>query len=62
MRSNTPNWTDLVGIHQRHIHTKFEANACRLRKEVKKVKSSQRRQVDRQSHTHLLSVTKIDVV
>ena len=31
--------TNLVGVHPRNIHTKFEANPCRgLREEVEKLK------------------------
>ena len=37
--------TNLVGVHPRNIHTKFEANPCSgLREEVEKLKSSRRRQ------------------
>ena len=41
------NWpkilTNLVGVHPRNIHTKFEANPCSgLRGEVEKLKSSRR--------------------
>ena len=65
-RGSTPILTNLVGVHPRHIHTKFEANPCSgLRVEVEKLKSSRRRQQrrrrtqpDRYSHTHSLSVTK----
>ena len=28
-RGNTPILTNLVGVHLRNIHTKFEANPCR---------------------------------
>ena len=43
-RGSTPILTDLVGVHPRNIHTKFEANSCSgLRGEVEKLKSSRRR-------------------
>ena len=36
---STPILTNVVGVHQRHIHTKFEANPCSgLREEVEKLK------------------------
>ena len=36
-RGSTPNLINLVGIHPRNIHTKFEANPCSgSREEVKK--------------------------
>ena len=42
---STPILTNLVGVHPRNIHTKFEANPCSgLRVEVEKLKSSRRRQ------------------
>ena len=38
-RGSTPILPDLVGVHQRNIHTKFEANWCSgLREEVEKLK------------------------
>ena len=38
-RGSTPILTNLVGVHQRNIHTKFEANPCSgLREEVEKLK------------------------
>ena len=44
-RGSTPILTNLVGVHPRNIHTKFEANPCSgLRGEVKKLKSSRRQQ------------------
>ena len=33
---STPILINLVGVHQRSIHTKFEANSCSGLKEVKK--------------------------
>ena len=37
-RGSTPILTNLVGVRQRNIHTKFEANPCSgLRGEVKNV-------------------------
>ena len=66
-RGSTPILTNLVGVHPRNIHTKFEANPCSgLGEEVEKVKSSRRQrrrqrrrtQGDRYSHTHSMSVTK----
>ena len=42
-RGNTPILTNLVGVHPRNIHTKFEANPCSgLRGEVEKLKGSHR--------------------
>ena len=44
-RGSTMILTNLVGVHPRNIHTKFEANPCSgLREEVEKLKSSRRRQ------------------
>ena len=44
-RGSIPILTNLVGVHPRNIHTKFEANPCSgLRGEVEKLKSSRRRQ------------------
>ena len=38
-RGSTPILTNLVGVHQRNINTKFEANPCSdLREEVEKLK------------------------
>ena len=38
-RGSTPLSTNLVGVHPRNIHTKFEANPCKgLREEVEKPK------------------------
>ena len=38
-RGSTLIVTNLVGVHPRNIHTKFEANPCSgLREEVKKTK------------------------
>ena len=38
-RGSTPILTNLVGVHPRNIHTKFEANLCSgLREEVEKLK------------------------
>ena len=36
-RGSTPILTNLVGIHPRNIHTKFEANLCSGLREVKKL-------------------------
>ena len=33
-RGSTPILTNLVGVHLRNIHTKFEANPCRGSREV----------------------------
>ena len=39
IRGSTPILTNLVGVHPRNIHTKFEANPCSgLREEVEKLK------------------------
>ena len=38
-RGSTPILTNLVGVHPKNIHTKFEANPCSgLREEVEKLK------------------------
>ena len=40
-RGSTPILTNLVGVHPRNIHTKFEANPCSgLREEVEKLNKS----------------------
>ena len=36
---STPNLTNLVGVHSRNIHTKFEANPCSGSREVEKTKN-----------------------
>ena len=47
-RGSTMILTNLVGVHPRNIHTKFEANPCSgLREEVEKLKSSRRRRRQR---------------
>ena len=43
-RGSTLILTNLVGVHPRNIHTKFEANPCSGLREVEKLKSSRRRQ------------------
>ena len=41
-RGSTPIFTNLVGVHPRNIHTKFEANPCSsMRGEVEKLKKVQ---------------------
>ena len=39
-RGSTPIFTNLVGVHPRYVHTKFEANPCNglLKEEVEKLK------------------------
>ena len=38
-KGSTPILTNLVGVHLRNIHTKFEVNPCSgLREEVEKLK------------------------
>ena len=37
-RGSTPILTNLVGVHPRNIHTKFEANPCSGLREVEKLK------------------------
>ena len=38
-RGSTPILTNLVGVHPRNVHTKFEANPCNgSREEVEKTK------------------------
>ena len=37
-RGSTPILTNLVGVHPRNIHTKFEANPCSGSREVEKNK------------------------
>ena len=36
-RGSTPILTNLVGVHPRNIHTKFEANPCSGLREVEKL-------------------------
>ena len=48
-RGSTPILTNLVGVHPRNIHTKFEANPCSGLREVEKLKSSRRRQQRRRT-------------
>ena len=50
-RGSTPTLTNLVGVHPKNIHTKFEANPCSSsREEVEKQKNScQRRQQRRRT-------------
>ena len=51
-RGSTPILTNLVGVHPRNIHTKFEANPCSgSRVEVEKLKSSRRQQRQRRRWT-----------
>ena len=38
-RGSTPILTNLVGVHPRNIHTKFEANPCSRLREVEKLKT-----------------------
>ena len=63
-RGSTPILTNLVGVHPRNIHTKFEANPCSGLREVEKLKSSRRRQRRRRrtQPDRSLSVTKKWVV
>ena len=60
-RGSTPILTNLVGVHPRNIHTKFEANPYSgLRGEVEKLKSScrrQRRRQRRRGHSLIARVT-----
>ena len=54
-RGSTLILTQLVGVHPRNIHTKFEANPCSgLRGEVEKLKSSRRQRQRRQRRRHSL--------
>ena len=47
-RGSTPILKNLVEVHLRNIHTKFEANPCSgLRGEVEKLKSSRRQRRQR---------------
>ena len=63
-RGSTPILTNLVGVHRRNIHTKFEANPCsglREEVEVEKVHANDNNDDGHSliaSHTHSLSVTK----
>ena len=61
-RGSTPIFTNLVGVHPRNIHTKFEENLCSsLDKSPKTKKVHVANDDDRHrviaSHTHSLSVT-----
>ena len=55
---STPILTNLVGVHPRNIHTKFEANPCNEVEKLKKVHADDDRHRVIASHTHSLSVTK----
>ena len=60
-RGSTTILTNLVGVHLRKIHTKFEANPCSgLREEVEKLKKFNDNDGHSliASHTHSSSVTK----
>ena len=58
-RGSTPILTNLIGVHPRNIHTKFEANPCNgLRGEVEKLNSSRRQRRRRTQPDPSLSVTK----
>ena len=49
-RGSTPILTNLVGVHPRNIHTKFEANPCSgSREEVEEQKSTRRRRRQRRT-------------
>ena len=49
-RSKTPILSNLVGVHSRNIHTRFQANPCSpLKEEVEKVKSSRLKRRGRQT-------------
>ena len=41
-RGQTPILTNLVGVHLRNIHTKFEANPCRGLREVESQRQRRR--------------------
>ena len=57
-RGSTPILTNLVGVHPRNIHTKFEANPCSgFRGEVEKLKSSRRRRQRSDGHSLVARVT-----
>ena len=59
-RGSTPILTDLVGVHPRNIHTKFEANPCSgLRGEVEKLKSSRRRQRQRRQRRRRQRIARV---
>ena len=55
-RGSTPILTNLVGVHPRNIHTKFEANPCSGSREVEKLKSS-RDNDDNDGHSLIARVT-----
>ena len=58
--------TNLVRVHQKNIHSNFEANPCSSLTEVeKKFKISQRQLQalsDHLSHTHSMSLTKKSMI
>ena len=58
-RGSTPILTNLVGVHPRNIHTKFEANPCSSLREVEKLKKvhTDNDQDDDDGHSLIARVT-----
>ena len=51
-RGSTPILTNLVGVHPRNIHTKFEANPCSSLREVEKLKKVHAASTDNDDDGH----------
>ena len=60
-RGSTPIVTNLIWVHQRNIHTKFEAYPSSGSREVEKPHADDGHRMIA-SHTHSLSVTKNHVL
>ena len=60
-RSSTPILTNLVGVHPRNIHTKFEAIPCSGSREVEKPKTDDNDKDNDDGHRVIarVSVTKM---
>ena len=56
-RGSTPILTTLVGVHQRNIHTKFEANPCSGLREVEKLVHADDDNNDDDRHSLIARIT-----
>ena len=57
-RGSTPTLTNLVGVHPRNIHTKYEGNPCSgSREEVEKTKKVYAAAADDDGHRVIARVT-----
>ena len=55
-RGSTPILTNLVGVHPRNVHTKFEANPCSGLRKTKKVHADDKNDNDN-GHSLIARVT-----